>query len=102
MKWWDHTKPFPETMETACPEEYEMRKRFWEEGPERFAERLRDARIITIQHRASGMDIKVCRDDWLYEKFPELTKMADDAESSFLALQNSGQLPPPPTQFQVD
>lgn len=93
MQWWDHTKPFPDTMKTGCPDTDKVKETIWKRGYERHAESLRDAQIKVIEGRATGHDIKIPSDPWLYEKFPELTAMENFAESSFLDRQRSGKPP---------
>jgi len=60
-----------------------------------FMEKMRDARMSTLELRAQGYDIAYSTDSELYTMFPELEAMEVDAESSFLALQSSGELPNP-------
>jgi len=58
-------------------------------------EKLRDSRVTTLELRAQGHDIVFSTDSELYAMFPELEAMEVAAESSFLALQSSGEIPNP-------
>ena len=43
VKWWDHTKPFPESHKTGSPDRDKEREQDWKEGPHVLAESLRKA-----------------------------------------------------------
>jgi len=61
-----------------------------EDHTQSFMEKMRDARMSTLRHRAAGRDVQYTPDPELYAMFPELEAVEVDAESSFLALQNAG------------